>query len=656
MESRQLPLRRAETAAVFALVVQVAAASVAMGLAVAFRSQGALAAAWHLAVGIVVWVVALVHQRFRRLADEEAHEVEAMRAQREREASSSLFEEEQALDLALHRHRLAGFERYFLPAFSIGLAVALGWLSFALLRRVATLEQPPAVEEPLLTTAIFAGMAFVCFLLGRYTGGLATYQPWRAVRPGASFILSNAAACFLVCVGLLCYLGELAWVDRVVAYVVPSVLALMALEVLLNQVLAIYRPRTAGQEPRPAYDSRLLGMLAESRGLVRTAADTLDYQFGFKVSDTWFFRFMERAIAPLILFQAVTLWLLTCLFIVYSGEEAVIERWGRPLKGRETLKPGLHLKWPWPIDVARRYPVERVEMLMVGEQIREEAEGTLWTESHAREPFRLLVANKPTPTTAPAAPKPPGVGAEAGEARPAAPNASAPVSMLSGTIQVYYKVKADGLYDFLYNYTDESRVPVLEALCYRELTRYTVSVDLLQFLTEGRAAATATLRREIQTRVDELGLGVFIVGVSLTGVHPPVEVGQAFEDYASALEDAHAAESEAEAYANRTVPASRASARQIELVADAYRKRRELVSQATAERFELRLSVFDIAPRVFLERELLAAMEEGLAGRRKIIKPEWANANEVIQFDLHRATTLPTLESLLGEPSTGGTK
>ena len=638
--SPQLPLRRAETAAGFVLVVQVVAAAVAMGLALGFKSQAALAEAWHLVVGIAVWTVALVHQRFRRLADEEAHEVASLRAQHEREASSSLFEEERQLDLFLHRGRLEHFEKYFLPTFAIVLVLALGWLSFTLIRGVATLADPPKVGEPLLTTAVFAGMAFVCFLLGRYTGGLATYAPWRPLRAGASYSLGNALGCLLVGVGLLCYRVDVRWAETVVAYAIPSVLALMALEVLLNQVLAVYRPRVTGQERRSAYDSRLLGMLTESRGLIRTTADTLDYQFGFKVSETWFFRFMERAIAPLILFQLVTLYLLTSFVIINTGEEAVIERLGRPLKGTETLKPGLRLKWPWPIDIAYRYPVERVEMLMVGEQLKEGIEGTLWTVSHAKQPFRLLVANRD-------------------EARPAAQPAEGeareqvvPVSMLSGTIYVYYAVK--DLYAYLYNYRDPKTT--LDALCYRELTRYTVSADFLEFLGHRRGDAAAALKSEIQEKADAVELGIDIVGVSLQGVHPPVEVGQDFEDVVGAIEDKHASVLAAEAYRHRIVPAARAEANEIALKADAYRERRELVSKATAERFELRLGVYNLSPRVFLHRELHYALIDGLAGRRKIVKPEWADADEVIIFDLHRAFRPTGFEGLFEESTGGATK
>ena len=635
-QTAQLPLRRAETAAGFVLIVQIVAAAVAMGLALGFTSRAALAEAWHLIVGVAVWVVALIHQRFRRLADEEAHDVESLRARTDR-GSSSLFEEEQQLDLFLQRNRLAQFEKYFLPGFALALAAWLGWLSYSLIRGVATVETPPIIGQPMLQMAIFFGIAFTCFLLGRYTGGLASHAPWRAVRAGASFTMSNAVGALLVGVGLLCYHFQIDIVERVVAYVIPSVLVLTALEILVSQILAIYRPRQTGQERRPAYDSRLFGMLTEARGLFHTVGDTLDYQFGFKVSETWFFRFMLRIIVPLALFQAVTLYLLTCFVIIDSGEEAIIERFGKPLKGTEALGPGFHFKWPWPVDIVRRHPTERIEMLMIGEQLKEDVDGYLWTESHAKEPFNLLVASEPT-----AAAGEPDDDRKTGDV--------VPVSLLSGTFYVYYTV--DDLYKYLYTYRYPKQM--LDALCYRELTRYAVSADFIKLLAENQQKAVGDLANAIQTNAREENLGVRIVGVSLQGTHPPVEVGPSFEDVVSALEDAETEKLKAQAHAADIVPTAEGEAGRLEAQAEVYSYRRGKVAQAEADRFLKRLEVYRVSPRVFRYREALAVLEEALAGRRKVIKPEWLGANEVIIINVEDKLKLGVLDQMLNP--TGGSQ
>ena len=107
-----------------------------------------------------------------------------------------------------------------------------------------------------------------------------------------------------------------------------GLMAILAIEILLNFVLDFYRPRVEGVEERPAYDSRLLGLLLTPAGLFKTVSATLDYQFGFRVSQTWFYRFTEQWIAPLILFDILTLYVLTCFVVVGPEQQGVLERCG----------------------------------------------------------------------------------------------------------------------------------------------------------------------------------------------------------------------------------------------------------------------------------------------------------------------------------------
>jgi len=620
-ETHPLPLRRAEGAAVFVLAVQAVAGAVALLLARASASPAAEAEAWHLLIGAFVWLGALIHQRLRRLADEEAHTAQTLAAEPGRAPGSSLFEAD-AADLLSARNRLAQFEKYFLPILSVLVLLALSAASFLLLRGLLTTPKLPPIERALLAGIVFVGIAFVTFLLANYTAGLATQAPWRPVRPGANYSMSCALASFLVAMALVLDYFDVPYVELAVAYAVPSLLGLMAFETLINLILGIYRPRMAGQEMHPAHDSRLLSALTTRGGVLRATADTLDYQFGFKVSETWFYRFMERALAPLIFFQLATLYLLTCFVIVDTGEQAIIERFGEPRRGREPLGPGLHMKWPWPIEVVRRAPVGRIELLTIGEQIDEKAEAYLWTVSHAKSDFQLLIANREE-TVGQAAPK-------AKEPKDKAASTAVSVSLLSGGIYVYYTIQ--DIYDYLYHFADPRGT--LSAVCHEELTRYAAEADFLDFLGTGRAKALATLHQRFQDQADNLRLGIRIVSVNLQGIHPPYEVGEAFEEVIGAFQEQKAEVLKAEAERNEIIPKAQADATRIVLEAEAYSVNRRKVNEAAAKRFVSRLATYTAAPRVFLYRELLSAIEEAWADRRKIVKPNWVNADEVLILNL----------------------
>jgi len=633
-QAHPLPLRRAEGAALFVLIVQTVAAGVALLLARVSDSPSAEAEAWHLLIGAFVWLGAFIHQRLRRLADEEAHTAQALAAEPGRAPGSSLFEGDSS-DLLSARSRLAQFEKYFLPVFSILVFLALAAASYLLLRQLVTTPKPPAIQpiqRALMAAVVFVGIAFVSFLLAMYTAGLATQAPWRPVRPGASYSMSCAVASLFVVLALGGDWCEFPYLELGVSYAIPALLGVMALEVLVNLILGIYRPRTVGQELRPAHDSRLLGALTTRGGVLRATAETLDYQFGFRVSETWFFRFMERALAPLILFQALTLYLLTCFVIVDTGEQAIIERFGRPLD-RAPLGPGLHFKWPWPIDIVRRASVGRIELLTIGEQIDEKAEAYLWTVSHAKTEFQLLIANREE-TGATLEPK----GKD--PADKVAKTAVA-VSLLSGGVYVYYTI--DNIKEYLYNFADPRGT--LSAVCTEELTRYAAGADFLDFLGTGRARALAALQGRFQHQADSLHLGIRVVSVNLQGIHPPYEVGDAFEEVIGAFQEQRAAVLRAEAERNEIIPKARADATRIVLEAQAYSVNRTKVSEAVATRFVSRLASYTAAPRVYLYREVLSAIEEAWADRRKIVKPNWVNADEVLIINLEDRI-LPMQETL----------
>ena len=627
---RQLPVRRAETAAAFITAVQAAAGGLALLLGRVSGSLAAEAEAWHLFAGVLVWLGAVVHQRLKRLAIEEGLTVESLARSRPSQGGPALFEAEGA-DLLTARNRLAQFEKYFLPAFSVVVILVLAGVSYFSLRALVVPELAGTPAEPLRNFWGFVGIAFISFLLAKYAAGLATQASWRPLRAGANFMMSCALGSLLVALSFVFCFFELPVAERVVAWAIPLALAVIALEMLLLLVMGAYRPRAAGEELHPAHDSRLLGMLTTSRGLLRTTAETLDYQFGFKVSETWFYRFMERAIGPLILFQAITLEVLTCFAIVDTGEQAIVERFGVPRAGRQPLGPGLHLKWPWPIEIAYRYPTGRVEELIIGEQIEETATGLVWTKSHARQPFNLLTATRhQEEASAPNAPSPDPPAGHSATPKVRADRPVPAVSLISGAVSVLYYV--DDYYSFLYNHEHPQRA--LEALSYRELTRYAANSDFLELLGHKRKEAADHLKAAIQQAATKQQLGVKIVDVPLQGLHPPLDIAGAFEEVVGALEEREAKIWNARGYANAVVPRATGHAARLLAEARIYAADRQHVAPAAKEEFEKQLDAYRRAPSVFKHRKLLAARKETLAGARKLIKPAWLDVKEVIHLNL----------------------
>src|ERR1035437_9631927 len=115
------------------------------------------------------------------------------------------------------------------------------------------------------------------------------------------------------------------------------------------------RSTTSGSSPwaerRYSHDSRVLSLIASPESIGHSIAEALNYQFGFQVSSTWFYKLLQRAFIPLALIGTMILWGLSGLIIVDEGQEYVVLRWGQPSPKRVlTPRNAPYLIWPWPIE------------------------------------------------------------------------------------------------------------------------------------------------------------------------------------------------------------------------------------------------------------------------------------------------------------------
>ena len=220
-------------------------------------------------------------------------------------------------------------------------------------------------------------------MLGKFSATLTRLENHRLLRPSAGWLLLTAFLCLVTALGVAGVWFGYVRVDYYVAKVLTVLLALVALETLINLILEIYRPRVKGKVARPLYESRIVGLLGATRGLITTAAHALDYQFGFKVSETWFYRYLETAVPWLVIMQVLVLLVSTAVVFISPGEQALLEHFGQ--RGPAVLGPGGHLKWPWPIDKVYRYRTEAIQTLIVGSQPDPNLPNQntiLWTVNH----------------------------------------------------------------------------------------------------------------------------------------------------------------------------------------------------------------------------------------------------------------------------------
>lgn len=533
--------------------------------------------------------------------------------------STTLFEGTDAEAFPARRAR-EQFERWLVPAFCIVLLVLQVASVFWLGKQVLNPDARGVNSSVPMMAAFFGFLFFLQFLPGRYSVNVARLEGQRLLQPAGSYLLLGAYLSLLAAAGNVAIHFGYSRVDIYIARALCVVLALAAVENLFTLILELYRPRMRGQAARVLYESRLVGLLGQPESVFTTAAHALDYQFGFKVSETWFYQFLQKAFVWLLLIQASLLWLSTSFVFIEPDEQALLERCGKPV-GATALNPGFHLKFPWPIDSVYRFQSHRVQTFTVGVVTKDDdhgaaAENTIvWTKSHYKEEFNLPVANRDQASVS--------TNTAAGE------KAAPPANLVTASVPVQYQIK--DVVAWARNHANPSEV--LERLATREVVRHLVSVDFFEFMSVGRSNSAVALRTNIQKSADDAKLGVDILFVGLQDVHPPVSVAEAFEAVIGAQQTREAKKLIALGEASKLKAMTEGEVQKVQDTAGAFKARRIAEASAIAAQFENQRIALAAAPTVYPERIYLQTFAKAIAKSRKYIITT-TNSQEMIQLNL----------------------
>lgn len=662
--------RKARTISIIAFILSLIFFIFTLAFGSAVKVLAMYLMSWEILAGAMIWLVLVLQFHQRTLAEQEKLDMSQLSKSDQQGTIFSGGADRMAL-MAVAQKRLVFLEKWIIPIASIGIAVyqvVIGlWLFRLVVDPTQTLDW--VYGNQLLGAVFMAGIAFVSFLFSRYATGMSSETEWKPLRAGGSYLLLAAVLGFALAISLGFAQFKYAQGLLILKYIIPWVMIGLGGEILLNSILDIYRPRIAGEYSRASFDSRILGVFNEPGGILHTVAHTIDYQFGFKVSQTWFYRLLGKAILPLVLFAMLILYLMSSVVVIGPGQAAVIEYFGSPVRDEG---PGLHFKWPWPAEIAYVYPTEEIQQLSIGYKEGEadkNKKAFLWGEKHFEEEYDLLVAVK--------------TDSESQD------EGAVPVSLVQANVPIQYRIS--DLKKYLYNHRDAREM--LEAICYRELTRFAVSTNIdtdsqegdagqKSLLGAGRLEAADELLRRVQKASDDADLGIKIVFLGLQGVHPPAEVAKEYEQVVASVQQKQATVLSAQAERNRILTELGGSIEAVdalyELVSkleqakqtgdDAAVKQLEqqfqaslkivkgkvykVLRQAESDAFERanlargeglqfagQLQSYQASPQIYKKLQRLKAMEEGLEKARKYVVVTEEEDSQIYQIDLQEKLT-----------------
>ncbi len=504
-------------------------------------------AAAYSAIGLIVWIILWVIFDQHRRERVEHFESESLA---ETAGSSSVFDQGgDQLRVAARRLRL--MYRLFVPTAGVVLGIVLlatGIMRFLSGRKLVSPDSFQPSKDSFFVLFVTVSVAVIGFVFARFVSGMAKQDVWRNLGAGASWAVGTSLISLTIAIGQFV---DIVGPDTLLRYLqpaIPVVVAILGAEILLNLLLEIYRPRRAGEVPRVAFDSRLLGFAAAPDKVAQSIGEAINYQFGSNVTSGWLYRLLSRWFGALIAMGLLVAWLMSSFAVVQPHQRAMLLRFGSVVA--DDLGPGLHLKAPWPIDrilvpeyverdargVDRRRvkTVTGVRELQLGAAAPTTTGAILWTNEHVlEEQFSIVLASAEARRAASEA-------EQAGEFEDNPADSAAAIgndlALVAIEVPMHYVVENVRLYEELG--APATRDRIIESTGRRTVMRFLAEHTSDELLGGDRRELAEELRVRLEAALAGLnpgpdgtprGAGVRILFVGFAGAHPPKQAATPFE-------------------------------------------------------------------------------------------------------------------------------
>ena len=461
------------------------------------------------------------------------------------------------------------------------IALVLLALSISIMVKVSRAEARE-ISLPLVTGVIFVIFSFGSYFLHRFKTAVGEKEKSAALVADGLHSKSDMVVALLTGFSLILYRFGLN-IDRLVGGAIALIILSFSVEMLVNVVIAHLR---RSEEYTVTHKTHEIVRYLFSKEIYRAAGRRLDSVLRGRLRQlrrskawAWFWRVAKWTPALVVVALALG-YLSTCLYSVQVNEEAIVERFGRPVNKETPVQTGLHVKFPWPIDKVCRVDTYAIRQVNIGNVAGTDT-ALLWTRKHGDEMHFLSGDN----------------------------------NLLNPYVVIHYRIKTPADYLFRQVQAEE----LLGHVSNRVLTEMYAKQTFYDLAIFHRKEWMVKAESDIQDEIDSLRSGLEIVDLFLKDFHPPRKIAGRFEEVIAAYQIKQKLINRAIGYKYTQLPAARANAYKTRAKAEAYVVDKTNRAEGDCERFLLRASQYK-RPAVIMRRILyLNAMKKALQNNAKII-------------------------------------
>jgi membrane protease subunit HflK len=459
---------------------------------------------------------------------------------------------------------------------SLGIGLMLTAVSCYLIYNFFTADHRP-IDNSLASGLIFLFFSFISYAVYRFETRLGEAVNSIGLISDGMHSRADMAASMITGFALILYTMGInldRWVSLLIALFVLS----FAMETVMNVIGAFYR-RGEGPIRRYSFHEAIF-VLFDSRAFhenVKRARRAMKTTPVFEKLWKTSVRIL-LVLTPLALIASVSS---TLFFTVTPREVAVVERFGKPAGNRKPVLPGLHVKWPWPVDRVVKVDVAGIKSINIGNIMDDRTTALLWTRNHGSEEPFLTGDN----------------------------------NFFYPYLVVDYRIK--DVFKFLYMNRDPEQN--LNEAAHRIATHAFSRQRFYDIASTNRSRLAGEIAAMLQSFMDELDTGIEIVTVNLRDIHPPITVAEAFERVIAGYQDKQKIINDALGYRYNKIPRARATADETVETATGYAADRIKSAEGASSRFIMSTPASEDERELATIRIHLDTIREALKDRKKIV-------------------------------------
>jgi len=480
------------------------------------------------------------------------------------------------LSIYLHEKKKKLFDINLETISSIIISLVLIFVSFSILYNSTTLKGN-YIKNPLLTGIVFIVLSFGSYFIYRFESSSGHELNSDALKADSLHNRADMVISLLTGFSLILYhLGIN--IDKFIGILIAVFILSFSVEMLINSIMKIVKKQdshvTSSQIVLSLFNIDIYIKACRFLKMEKLASN---------------FSTVIKRIVQIGIVVGLLVYLSTSIFTVSTQQEAFRLRFGKIVERETTLKPGIHLKWPWPFGEVVKVNMKHIYSLHIGNQSNSDL-SKIWALEHG-DNLEFISGDN---------------------------------NLFLPYVTVHYKISDP----FLFYLSNENSTEFLKQISLQTLTKTFVTTPFYDLMLFKKKSWLDEAKVFIQKKLDENKTGLEIVSFLLEDIHPPTLVAASYENVVASYQKKETMLNLAELEKNKMLPDFRAEAEKIKNEAHSFATTEINRKEGEAKNYLLRQKAFNGSRKIISKIMKLETAIEVLENKTKIIIDKRTNISK----------------------------